>query len=190
MNSRNGSITASASVLGGGAAASAPSTNQGHRHADEHEPGREPVDGCATEGGRRGSARAPPGRASRSGRHRRGSRCRARSSSSGSTSRRYASSTMSWLALKNATARGEVRDRAQIALGSEAPERRRSTTSRQLRHQHPAAPPAEQRRARSGPSAATTGTSTCRQLDQREEADRLQIRAVRAQPRRQRLMSR
>ena len=95
------------------------------------------------------------------------------SSASGRISRRNASSTMSWLALKNATVAASARSPRCRRCGSRRAEQRDRREQRDLRDEHPAAPAAEQRQRVAVEQRRPQELPRVRKLDQREEADRL-----------------
>ncbi len=81
--------------------------------------------------------------------------------------------------------RGEVGDGPDVEARVEVPEQRDRGEQQQLRREHPPAPAPQQRQPVAVHQRRPQELPGVGELDQREEADRLQVHGFRAQPRRQ-----
>ena len=109
------------------------------------------------------------------------------SSRSGSNSRRYASRTMSWVALKNATIPASHMIVCRSYAGCQRPDTHHRHDQRQLRHQHPAPAATQKRQLITIQQRGPDELPDVRQLNQRKQSDLLEIDPFAAQPARYQL---
>ena len=82
---------------------------------------------------------------------------------------------------------GEVGDRPEVLLRVKLPEQRDRREQQELRDEHPTAAPSQHGKRVAVEQRRPQELPCVRQLDQREEADRLQVHLLRAQPRGQQI---